>query len=350
MVELKVGQNTQSTFPKYYTNDPVFEQGFVFLVANPEADDIHVSVVDTRKGENDVIGSAVVRMSDVLKQPGLELALQPVNLKGGGGISTVKLSASVKPLKAPGKASKKLITPPTDSKNDATKTNVVPKEANNEPAKTTEQLVGEMAADAGTKPTEKAAEPTPDFVPTQPSSPLAAMVADTVAPMVDSVTSTASEAAEVISEPVSELRKRNPPMQSTVSGCGKVKLSLKYNQDKERLDFTVHQAAGLPGGDLPDPPDPYVKVYLLPERKSKSKRKTDVIKDTVNPVFDEEFDYDIDLKDLGVAALEVSVVDKKGIFARRALMGRAIVELDRPDLVSGLTEWFDLHEEDDDSD
>ena len=349
MVELKVGQNTQSTFPKYYTNDPVFEQGFVFLVVNPDADDIHVSVVDTRKGENDVIGTAVVRMSDVLKQPGLELALQPVNLKGGGGVSTIKLSASVKPLKAAGKASKKLITPPTDSKNDATKTNVVPKAANTEPAKSTEQIVGEMANDdAGT--TKPAPSEQSDFVPTKPSSPLAAMVADTVAPMVESVNNTAGEAADAITEPVSQLRRRNPPLQSTVSGCGKVKLTLKYNQDKERLDFTVHQAAGLPGGDLPDPPDPYVKVYLLPERKSKSKRKTDVIKDTVNPVFDEQFDYDLDLKDLGEAALEVSVVDKKGIFARRALMGRAIVELDRPDLVAGVTEWFDLHEEEDDSD
>ena len=49
------------------------------------------------------------------------------------------------------------------------------------------------------------------------------------------------------------------------------------------------QAEGLPGGDLPDPPDPYVKMYLLPARKSKSKRKSEVKKDTVNPVFEETF-------------------------------------------------------------
>ena len=40
---------------------------------------------------------------------------------------------------------------------------------------------------------------------------------------------------------------------------------------------------------MPDPPDPYVKMYLLPARKSKSKRKSDVKKDTVNPVFEETF-------------------------------------------------------------
>jgi hypothetical protein len=32
----------------------------------------------------------------------------------------------------------------------------------------------------------------------------------------------------------------------------------------------------LPGGDQPDPPDPYVKLYLLPDRSTNSKRKTEV--------------------------------------------------------------------------
>ena len=44
MVELKVGQESQTTFPQYYTLEPVFEQGFVFLVVNPDADDLHIKV------------------------------------------------------------------------------------------------------------------------------------------------------------------------------------------------------------------------------------------------------------------------------------------------------------------
>ncbi len=42
------------------------------------------------------------------------------------------------------------------------------------------------------------------------------------------------------------------------------------------MKVIVHQASGLPGSDLPDPPDPYVKLYLLPEKNKKSKRKTEV--------------------------------------------------------------------------
>ena len=76
-------------------------------------------------------------------------------------------------------------------------------------------------------------------------------------------------------------------------------------QKSGSLQVHVHEAKGLPGGDLPDPPDPYVKLYLLPERSKKSKRKSDAKKDTVTPVFDETFDYDVEVLKMN-SELEVS--------------------------------------------
>ena len=64
----------------------------------------------------------------------------------------------------------------------------------------------------------------------------------------------------------------------------------EYNMSKEELIVTIHEAKGLPGADLPDPPDPYVKLYMLPERSKKSKKKSDVKKDTVSPIYDETFE------------------------------------------------------------
>ena len=37
----------------------------------------------------------------------------------------------------------------------------------------------------------------------------------------------------------------------------------------------------LLGGELPDPPDPYVKLYLMPGKRKK--KKTQVVKDSGNP-------------------------------------------------------------------
>ena len=43
-------------------------------------------------------------------------------------------------------------------------------------------------------------------------------------------------------------------------------------------------------------------------------------------------------------------MDRKGIFARSPLMGRVVVDLDRPDFVKGVTEWYTLYDDEDDSD
>ena len=60
--------------------------------------------------------------------------------------------------------------------------------------------------------------------------------------------------------PLTEIRQRTGAM----GPCGKVKIGLVYDVKREELKVTIFEAKGLPGGDLPDPPDPYVKLYLLP--------------------------------------------------------------------------------------
>lgn len=112
--------------------------------------------------------------------------------------------------------------------------------------------------------------------------------------------------------------------------------------------MVVHEAKGLPGGDLPDPPDPYVKLYLLPDRSKKSKRKSDAKKDTVTPIYEEEFDYELSASKMSSQQLEVSVVDRKGIFSKRSTMGRCVIPLTNFKEIS--QQWFDLQEVDEDSD
>merc|ERR1711971_609667 len=51
MIELFNGKETRKTFTKYYTNDPVIEQGFVLLSRNPYTDEIIVKVIDKNKKE-----------------------------------------------------------------------------------------------------------------------------------------------------------------------------------------------------------------------------------------------------------------------------------------------------------
>ena len=100
--------------------------------------------------------------------------------------------------------------------------------------------------------------------------------------------------ATVVDPPLDELRRR------VVPGHGKIRLNLLYDDNRQELKVFVHEAAGLPGGDLPDPPDPQVsfqavtrsntelllqvKVYLMPGKKKK--KKTEVVKDCVDPKYE----------------------------------------------------------------
>ncbi|XP_063077327.1 double C2-like domain-containing protein alpha [Engraulis encrasicolus] len=78
---------------------------------------------------------------------------------------------------------------------------------------------------------------------------------------------------------------------------------------KGGLCVGVRRCAHLAAMDVNGFSDPYVKTYLKPDLKKKSKHKTAVIKKTLNPEFNEEFFYEITFNELTSKTLEVTVWD-----------------------------------------
>ncbi|XP_022525091.2 double C2-like domain-containing protein alpha [Astyanax mexicanus] len=78
---------------------------------------------------------------------------------------------------------------------------------------------------------------------------------------------------------------------------------------KGGLCVGVRRCAHLAAMDVNGFSDPYVKTYLKPDVKKKSKHKTAVIKKTLNPEFNEEFFYEITFNELATKTLEVTVWD-----------------------------------------
>jgi len=139
-----------------------------------------------------------------------------------------------------------------------------------------------------------------------------------------------------------QLRQRKPV------DHGQVRINILYDENKEELKLFLHEVANLSGSHLDDLPDPYCKVYLMPGKKKK--KKTSVIKDTVNPKFDEEFDFSIDIKNLQSMYLKIYVIDKKGVFTKSPVFGSVEIQLDNPGIKNGLAGWFPLEPTDEDSD
>ncbi|XP_064612197.1 rabphilin-3A-like isoform X2 [Liolophura sinensis] len=91
---------------------------------------------------------------------------------------------------------------------------------------------------------------------------------------------------------------------------GKILVSLKFSTHKQALIVGIIRCAELAAMDSNGYSDPYVKVYLKPDKDKRSKYKTSIKKRTLNPDFHEEFVYEIKQNELAKKTLEITVWDK----------------------------------------
>jgi len=106
-------------------------------------------------------------------------------------------------------------------------------------------------------------------------------------------------------------------------GCGRLFFVLKFDFDLEQLIVKIHKAQDLPAKDFSGTSDPYVKIYLLPDRKTK--HQTKVHRKTLNPVFDEVFLFPVAYAELSSRKLHFSVYDFDR-FTRHDLIGQVVVD------------------------
>ncbi|XP_069570252.1 phosphatidylinositol 4-phosphate 3-kinase C2 domain-containing subunit beta isoform X2 [Brachyistius frenatus] len=119
---------------------------------------------------------------------------------------------------------------------------------------------------------------------------------------------------------------------------GEVKLSISYKNDK--LFIMVMHIRGLPQQDGTDP-DPYVKLYLLPDPQKTSKRKTKAARRTCNPTYNEMLVYErIPWGDLDQRVIHLRVLGD-GAFWENTLLGETFIPLRK--LVPG-QHWVDWHQ------
>ncbi|XP_067111745.1 synaptotagmin-11-like [Osmerus mordax] len=91
---------------------------------------------------------------------------------------------------------------------------------------------------------------------------------------------------------------------------GELLVSLSYQPVTHRLNVVVLKAKHLPKMDVSGlSGNPYVKVNVYYGRKRIAKKKTQVKKCTLNPVFNESFMYDMPAELLGDVSVEFLVVD-----------------------------------------
>ncbi|CAM4776275.1 unnamed protein product [Rotaria magnacalcarata] len=127
---------------------------------------------------------------------------------------------------------------------------------------------------------------------------------------------------------------------SEAPNLGKLEYSLDYDFQKQELKVEVIQAQELPAMDMSGTSDPYVKVYVLPDKKKKFETK--VYRKTLNPVFNETFIFkNLAYGEIGGKTLVFAVYDFDR-FSRHDQIGEVQIALNTVDLGKVIREIKDL--------
>ncbi|XP_023862804.1 synaptotagmin Vb [Salvelinus sp. IW2-2015] len=120
---------------------------------------------------------------------------------------------------------------------------------------------------------------------------------------------------------------------------GKLEFSLDYNFTDAQLIVGILQAQDLAAMDMGGTSDPYVKVYLLPDKKKK--HETKVQRKNLCPVFNETFIFKIPYTELGGKILVLQVFDFDR-FSKHDVIGEIKIPMNSVDLGQPMQCWRDL--------
>lgn len=121
---------------------------------------------------------------------------------------------------------------------------------------------------------------------------------------------------------------------------GRIQFSLQYDVRTEELYVHIIRCQDLASARK-NRSDPYVKVYLLPDNTSRSKKKTAVRRKTLNPVYDETMTYKVRRLDLPARVLSMSVWHMERM-RRNLFLGELEVRLGQWDWSQNQPTWQNL--------
>ncbi|XP_070777584.1 regulating synaptic membrane exocytosis protein 2-like [Enoplosus armatus] len=123
----------------------------------------------------------------------------------------------------------------------------------------------------------------------------------------------------------------------------RIQVKLWYDKVGHQLIATVLGAKELPVRDDGRPRNPYVKIYFLPDRSDKSKRRTKTVKKTVEPRWNQTFMYSpVHRREFRERILELTVWDQARVREEESqFLGEVLIELDSA-LLDDQPHWYKL--------
>ncbi|XP_024864698.2 regulating synaptic membrane exocytosis protein 2 isoform X4 [Kryptolebias marmoratus] len=124
---------------------------------------------------------------------------------------------------------------------------------------------------------------------------------------------------------------------------GQVSIKLWYDKVGHQLIVTVLGAKELTARDDGRPRNPYVKIYFLPDRSDKSKRRTKTVKKSLEPRWNQTFMYSpVHRREFRERMLELTVWDQARVREEESqFLGEVLIELESA-LLDDQPHWYKL--------
>ncbi|XP_056335825.1 extended synaptotagmin-2-A isoform X4 [Danio aesculapii] len=352
-VQFTVGHKSFESKTRFKTIEPVWEETFTFLIHNPTCQNLEVEVKDEKHECS--LGTITLPLADLLKEKQMTTS-QRFPLKNSGPGSTLKMKMALRILSLD-----KLATSDNPSSAQVPRAGSVRKTSNATPQR---PAVSEPAKTSKTQQPTPAPRTQPTPTPSLQVEPLTdrKLLEESPAHLAKSGRSTSNlaisgsnlylnskEQTPSIASDISniaatqELQKTIQQLHNGASPgfapLGEIELTIRHSPQRNKLIVVVHRCRNLISASQSGS-DPYVRLYLLPDKRRSGRRKTSTAKKTVNPVFDQTFEFTVSIGELQKKILDVAVKNGGGILAKhRGLLGKVIVEFTLEDLSKNSTQW-----------
>ncbi|XP_051910054.1 extended synaptotagmin-2 isoform X2 [Hippocampus zosterae] len=356
-VQLTVGHKTQESKVRYKTKEPLWEDSFSFLVHNPRRQELEVEVKDEKS--KCTLGNLTVPLSGLLAEEDMTLT-QCFPLKNSGPSSSIRFKMALRVLSLEKQVSsdqpssvrvrKSSLPQPAASTRASTSDSPPPHSPTPPPLLLTPPPLPPPPAHASSSFTLHHRDGEP-----YASSPLRSVSSICVGISASQKHLAHNESTPSLASDISlpfatlELQQRLRQLHNGLTPSqfplGEVHLTVRHSAQRNKLIVVIHACRNLIAFSK-DASDPFIRLYLLPDKSRTGRRKTATVKKSLNPVYDQTFEFSVSIVELHRRTLDVAVKNGGNILSKhKGLLGKVLVDLSGEDIAKGWTQWYELSED-----
>uniref|UniRef100_A0A671Z2Q0 Extended synaptotagmin 2 n=1 Tax=Sparus aurata TaxID=8175 RepID=A0A671Z2Q0_SPAAU len=344
-VQFTVGHKSFDSKIRYKTNEPVWEEAFTFLIHNPKTQELEVEVKDDK--HECTLGTLTLPLSRLLEAEDMTLN-QRFPMKNSGPSCTLKMKMALR-VRKPSSSSTPRPSVSSDSSKPPSSSQDIPRSASvsaqdllnrrkesDDPFRSPGSMDlgqggggggggGHSLAETGRSTSNLAISGSQQYL-AGGKEPTPSIASDISNPY----------AVQELQTRIQQLQNGSGPSHFPL---GEIQLTVRHSSQRNKLIVVVHACRNLIAF-TDHGSDPYVRLYLLPDKRRSGRRKTHTFKKNLNPVYDQTFEFTVSLVELHRRTLDVAVKNGGGLLSKhKGLLGKVLVDLTHEDISKGWTQW-----------